>query len=224
MRLIRRRGRDPADAILREATLGYDLVVLGAPERTGEREVFSTVIDRVLARLELPTLIFRYPNLKPEGGLSDAAIPEVRRVLLSVESNPASPRRRGGGLLFGGSQRWDGLCLASDHRDRRWPLFLRHEEQRRNFMAGRELVEESVAYGQRLGARVHTDVRPVANRRETHHHRQLGKLGPVGGGRRQSAPHQPTLLRLRDVLHTQTCHDSLVIVAVPDSAYRSTTR
>ena len=75
-RFIRRQGRDPADAILREASLGYDLVVLGAPEQTGEREVFSTVIDRVLARLELPTLIFRYPNLNPESGLSDAAIPE----------------------------------------------------------------------------------------------------------------------------------------------------
>ncbi len=159
-RLIRRRARDPADAILREADLGYDLVVLGAPEQTGETEVFSTVIDRVLARLEVPTLIFRYPE--PTDGFSGGPIPKVRRVLLSVEANPAS--RAAAEVAYSLAARNDGMVFALHliNETADGPYYFDMRASAKNFMTGRDLVEESVEYGERLGARVHADVRPVA--------------------------------------------------------------
>ncbi|MYF26757.1 MAG: hypothetical protein F4211_05515, partial [Acidimicrobiia bacterium] len=60
-RIIRKRRADPVQSILNEAALGYDLVVLGATEPSDDRLMFSSVIDRVLAKLDVPTLIFRYP-------------------------------------------------------------------------------------------------------------------------------------------------------------------
>ncbi len=224
-RLIRRRGRDPADAILREATLGYDLVVLGAPERTGEREVFSTVIDRVLARLELPTLIFRYPNLKPEGELSDAAIPDVRRVLLSVESNRAS--RAAEEVAYSLAAHNDGMVFAlhliTETAD--GPYFFDMKSSAANFMAGRELVEESVVYGQRLGARVHADVRPVAQPEgelTTTANSENWDLLVVGAANRPLTNRPFFGYGMSYILKHVTI--PLVIVAVPDFAYRSTTR
>ncbi len=159
-RLIRRRERDPADAILKEADLGYDLVVLGAPEHTGETEVFSTVIDRVLARLEIPTLIFRYPE--PPDGLPGGPIPDVRRVLLSVEANPAS--RAAAEVAYSLAAHNDGMVFALHliNETADGPYYFDMRASAQNFMAGRDLVEESVEYGKRLGARVHADVRPVA--------------------------------------------------------------
>jgi len=58
-RTSRRVARDPAGAIARESALGYDLVVLGATE-TGEG-TFNNVIDRVLALIEVPSIVVRMP-------------------------------------------------------------------------------------------------------------------------------------------------------------------
>ena len=161
-RLIRRKRRDPADAILKEAALGYDLVVLGATEGTDESEVFSSVIDRVLAKLDRPTLIFRYPSTDPNASLSDSAIPEARRVLLSVESNRAS--RAAEEVAYSLASHNDGLVFAlhliTESAD--GPIHYDMLSSAQNFMVGREMVEESVAFGERLGARVQADVRPVA--------------------------------------------------------------
>ena len=159
-RLIRRR-RDPAEAILREAALGYDLVVVGATETTDSSQVFSTVIDRVLARLELPTLIFRYPGPGPHGGLPDPDSLTVRTVLLSVESNRAS--RAAEEVAYSLAAHNDGSVLAlhliAETRDA--AFYLDPSSSSQDHGAGLELVEESVSFGERLGARVNAEVKPV---------------------------------------------------------------
>ena len=159
-RLIRRR-RDPAEAILREAALGYDMVVLGATETTDAGLVFSSVIDRVLARLELPTLIFRYPVPGPQGGLPDPESLAVRTVLLSVESNRAS--RAAEEVAYSLAAHNDGSVLAlhliAETRDA--TFYLDPSSSSQDHGAGLELVEESVSFGERLGARVNAEVKPV---------------------------------------------------------------
>ncbi|MDE0375981.1 MAG: cation:proton antiporter [bacterium] len=159
-RLIRRR-RDPAEAILREAALGYDMVVLGATETTDAGQVFSTVIDRVLARLELPALIFRYSGPGPQGGLPDPDSLTVRTVLLSVESNRAS--RAAEEVAYSLAAHNDGSVLAlhliAETRDA--TFYLDPSSSSQDHGAGLELVEESVSFGERLGARVNAEVRPV---------------------------------------------------------------
>ena len=161
-RLVRRQRGDPAEVILSEATLGYDLVVLGATERTDESEVFSSVIDRVLAKLELPTLIFRYPTSDQGRGISDPASLNVNRVLLSVESNRAS--RAAEEVAYSLAAHNDGLVMAlhliAEAAD--GPFHLDMLSSAQNYMAGLELVEESVSFGELLGARVDADVKPVA--------------------------------------------------------------
>ena len=161
-RLTRRQRSDPAETIIREATLGYDLVVLGATEPADESEVFSSVIDRVLARSELPTLIFRYPESGEQGRATDGASPSVSRVLLSVESNRAS--RAAEEIAYSLAAHNDGLVLAlhliAEATD--GPFHLDMTSGTQNHRAGRELVEESVAFGERLGAKVNADVKPAA--------------------------------------------------------------
>ena len=160
-RLIRRRT-DPAEAILREAGLGYDMVVLGATEITDASQVFSTVIDRVLARLESPALIFRYPGPGDQGALPDPESLTVRTVLLSVESNRAS--RAAEEVAYSLAAHNDGSVLAlhliAETRDAAFRLDPSSSSQ--NHRAGMELVEESVSFGERLGAKVNAEVKPVA--------------------------------------------------------------
>ena len=161
-RLIRRQQRDPAEAILREAVLGYDLVVLGASERTQEGEVFSTVIDRVLSRLELPALIFRYPDHDGQGRLPDEPLMGVSRVLLSLEANRAS--RAAEEVAYSLAVSNDGLVfalhlIAESHHG---PFNVDMLSSAENYRAGLEMAEHSVAFGERLGAKVNTDVKPVA--------------------------------------------------------------
>ena len=160
-RLIRRRRADPAEAILREAALGYDLVVVGATETTDNSRVFSTVIDRVLARLELPTLIFRYPGPGSRDGLPDPDSLTVRTALLSVESNRAS--RAAEEVAYSLAAHNDGSVLAlhliAETRDA--SFYLDPSSSSQNHRAGVELVEESVSFGERLGARVNAEVKPV---------------------------------------------------------------
>lgn len=161
-RLLRRRRRDPAEAILNEAALGYDLVVLGATEQTGDGELFSTVIDRVLARLESPALIFRYPTGEEQNPLPKEPSLEVSRVLLSLESNRAS--RAAEEVAYSLAAAHDGMVFAlhliAESAD--GPFHYDMISSAQNYRAGLEMAEESVAFGERLGARVQTDVKPVA--------------------------------------------------------------
>ena len=156
-RLIRRRRRDPAEAIMREATLGYDLVVLGATEPTDEREVFSSVIDRVLARSELPTLIFRYAM--PDHRTPDRAPRDATRVLLSVESNRASRAAEEVAYSLAASNDGSVLALHLITEATGGPLYVEMLSGTPDHRAGLELVEESVAFGERLGAKVNADVK-----------------------------------------------------------------
>lgn len=161
-RLIRRKQRDPAEAILREAALGYDLVVLGATEGAQEGELFSTVIDRVLSRLELPALIFRYPVHDGRGRFTEEPLREINRVLLSLEANRAS--RAAEEVAYSLAAGNDGLVFAlhliTEAHD--GPFNFDMLSSAENYRAGLEMAEQSVAFGERLGARVNTDVKPVA--------------------------------------------------------------
>ena len=160
-RLIRRKRTDPAEAIIDEAALGYDLVVLGATEPADGSEVFSSVIDRVLARLTLPTLIFRYPDAGPQDRPSDAAAHDVGKVLLSVESNRASRAAEEIAYSLAAHNEGSVLALHLIAETTTEPVYFDASGSTYDYGAGLELVEESVAFGRRLGARVDADVKTV---------------------------------------------------------------
>lgn len=158
VRTIRRLARDPAAAIAKESALGYDLVVLGATE-TGEG-TFSSVIDRVLSQVELPAIVVRTPDAKPATG----SLP--RRILVPVSASRStraaeefaySLARAGGGRTF---------ALHVVNRPEGQGVMREDSAVEDGLSAGREMVAEAAAFGERLNVDVETGVRVAPNAEE----------------------------------------------------------
>ena len=157
-RLVRKVATDPAEAIARESRLGYDLVLIGASEVATEGAgVFSTVVDRVLGAVDIPTLVVRFPS-----GM-DEALPDLpTRLLVPVASTRATRaaeelsyslvRKTGGSVLAlhvvtsqGGASSLDAHTVETSRK------------------AGVEMVAAAAAFGERLGVTVETGVRVATN-------------------------------------------------------------
>lgn len=156
-RTIRRVARDPAAAIAREAALGYDLLVLGATE-SGEG-TFNTVIDRVLARAEIPSIVVRFPAGREVGGLPDRTLVPVAasQSTRAAEEFAYSVAKAGVGKAF---------ALHVVNRPEGQGVLLEGPSVDESLRAGQELVEEAAAFGDKLGVRVDTGVRVAPNAEE----------------------------------------------------------
>ena len=157
-RVIRRLERDPAGAIASESALGYDLVVLGATE-TGEG-TFSSVIDRVLSLIDIPSIVVRLPDARADDGRMPS------RILVPV----AATRSTRAAEEFAYS-----LAKASDGRTFALHVVNRPEGQgvlredasvEASLADGQELVGAAAAFGDRLGVSVETGVRVAPNAEE----------------------------------------------------------
>lgn len=157
-RLVRRVARDPASAIAREAGLGYDIVVMGATE--SEDGTFNSVIDRVLARVEIPTVVVRFP---PDHPVADNLPNRVLVPVAATRSTRAAEEfaymvaREGGSRAFAlhvvNRPEGSGMLLESGALDG-------------SVRAGQELVNAAAAFGERLGVMVETGVRVAPNAEE----------------------------------------------------------
>jgi nucleotide-binding universal stress UspA family protein len=154
-RLTKRLARDPASAIGRESALGYDLVVLGATE--SREGTFNTVIDRVLSRVGVPTVVVRFPESYP---VSDDL---PRRILVPVAATRStraseefaySVAKAAGGQVF---------ALHVVNRPDGQGLIMENESVDEALRAGRELVGTAAVFGNRLGVTVETGVRVAPN-------------------------------------------------------------
>jgi Kef-type K+ transport system membrane component KefB len=157
-RTIRRIARDPAVAIAREAALGYDMVVLGATET--RESTFNSVIDRVLARIELPAIVVRFPTShQVDDELPhDVLVPvTATRSTRAAEEFAYSVSRAAGGRSFAlhvvNRPEGSGLLLDSGAVDD-------------GIHAGQEMVSTAAAFGERLGVSVDTAVRVAPNAEE----------------------------------------------------------
>jgi Kef-type K+ transport system membrane component KefB/nucleotide-binding universal stress UspA family protein len=156
-RLIHRLSRDPAHAIAREAALGYELVVLGATE-TGEG-TFSNLIDRIVARVQLPTIVVRFPP----GGTAEAM---PRDVLVPVTASRST--RAAEEFAYSLARAASGRVTALHVVNRPETEGERIQGQFDVFglEAGRELVAASARFGRRLGVEVQTGVRVAPHAEE----------------------------------------------------------
>ncbi|HEY4606402.1 MAG TPA: cation:proton antiporter [Acidimicrobiia bacterium] len=157
-RLIRALARDPAVAIARESALGYDLVVLGATE--SREGTFNTMIDRVVDRIAVPTLVVRFPDASP-------AMPDLPgRILVPV----AATRSTRAAEEFAYSvARVSGSRVVALHvvnRPEGQGLMLPNTAIEDSLRAGREMVGAAAAFGERLGIAVETRVEVAANAEE----------------------------------------------------------
>lgn len=147
-RLVNRLARDPAGAIATEARLGYDLIVLGATE-TGEG-TFSTVIDRTLALVEVPTIVVRFP-----GASADRSLPGSILVPVTATRSTRAAEEFAYSLARGASSRVFALHVVN--RPEGDVIAGRSADP--GLDAGRALVDTAAAFGERLGVRVQTAVR-----------------------------------------------------------------
>lgn len=157
-RVVRKIATDPAEAIAREARLGYDLVLIGASEdSTDGAGVFSTVVDRVLAAVDIPTVVVRFP-----AGMGESMPDLPTRVLVPVAASRATRAaeevayslvKKTGGRSFAlhvvtaqsGASSLDAHTVETSVR------------------AGNEMVAAAAAFGERLGVAVETGVRVATN-------------------------------------------------------------
>jgi Kef-type K+ transport system membrane component KefB/nucleotide-binding universal stress UspA family protein len=157
-RVVRRLARDPAAAIARESALGYDIVVLGATE-TGEG-TFSSVIDRVLAMIEVPSIVVRMP----EGREVSDRLPS--RILVPVAATRST--RAAEEFAYSLSKAANGRTFALHVVNRPEGQGLMREDAavEDSLTAGQELVGAAADFGDRLGVSVETGVRVAPNAEE----------------------------------------------------------
>ena len=157
-RTIRRVARDPAAAIAKETSLGYDLVVLGATE-TGEG-TFSNVIDRIIGLVEIPSLVVRTPDhIDPDRELPG-------RILVPVTASRST--RAAEEFAYSVAKAGEGRTFALHVVNRpEGQGVLREDPAIQDAVAtGQELVGEAAEFGDKLGVAVETGVRVAPNAEE----------------------------------------------------------
>jgi len=157
-RTSRRVARDPAGAIARESALGYDLVVLGATE-TGEG-TFNSVIDRVLALIEVPSIVVRMPVDHP--GID--RLPTRILVPVAATRSTRAAEEFAYSLVKASSGRVFALHVVN--RPEGQGVLREDPAIEDSLEAGQELVGAAAAFGDRLGVSVETGVRVAPNAEE----------------------------------------------------------
>ncbi|MDH3517427.1 MAG: cation:proton antiporter [Acidimicrobiia bacterium] len=159
-RMVRKTARDPAAAIAREARLGYDLVLLGATEE--ERDgigVFSTVVDRVLGSIDIPSVIVRLPAAAEGDGMREMP----RRILVPVVASRAT--RAAEELAYSLLKETGGRAFALHvvNRPEGQGIALDEAAAEAAVRAGQEMVSAAAAFGERLGVVVESGIRVAPN-------------------------------------------------------------
>lgn len=157
-RVIRRLERDPAGAIASESALGYDLVVLGATE-TGEG-TFSSVIDRVLSLIDIPSIVVRLPDVRAD----DARMPS--RILVPVAATRSTRAAEEFAYSLAKASGGRTFALHVVNRPEGQGVLREDASVEASLADGQELVGAAASFGDRLGVSVETGVRVAPNAEE----------------------------------------------------------
>ncbi len=155
--VVRMQSCDPAAAIVREASLGYDLMLVGASADDRETAgLFSTMVDRILALVDIPTVVMRLP-----AGFVITERPS--RVLLPVVASRSS--RAAEELAFAVIQQTGGSALAVHvvNRPEDQGIMFDSITEGRTLNAGHAVTADAVAFGERLGVAVEGVVHVASN-------------------------------------------------------------
>lgn len=156
--VVRVQARDPAAAIAREARLGYDLMLVGASaDDRGPRGLFSTMVDRILAQIDIPTVVVWHPA-GPSAG--DGAPSTVLVPVVATRSSRAAEE-----LAYSLVRKGDGNAVAVhivNRPDGHGMMFDTASEQE-VLHTGHDVVTGAVAFGERLGVAVDGVLRVASN-------------------------------------------------------------
>ncbi len=159
VREVSRRAKDPADAIVAEARLGYDLLLLGATSDDADNGgLFSSVVERVLAGIDTPAIIVHFPTSE-----MPVEMPLPHRVLVPVA---ASRGTRAAEEFAYSLIRQTGGSVTALHvvtRPDGQGMILEESAVAEAVRLGQEMVTAAAAFGERLGVEVETAVRVGPN-------------------------------------------------------------
>jgi Kef-type K+ transport system membrane component KefB len=153
---------DPAAAIAREARLGYDLMLIGASADDENRPgSFSTTVDRILALVDIPTVIVHLPSeeLPNEHHPSNVLVPVVAsRPSRAAEEFAYSLARSANG-------RATALHVVNRPEDQ--GMMFSSTTERESVRTGREITGGAAAFGERLGISIDSRVEVASNAEAT---------------------------------------------------------
>lgn len=148
---------DPADAIVRESRLGYDLLVVGATREEDRGPVVATVVERVLRVTGIRTMVVQFP--------SDDTVPEElpRSVLVPVTASRSSRAAEEFGYSLARVGEGRALALHVVNRPDGEGLFLPGEGVEGAIHAADELLREARSFAERLGVSFQAEARVAPN-------------------------------------------------------------
>ena len=150
-------ARDPAEAIARESRLGYDLMLIGASSDDEHSALFSTMVDRILALVDIPTVVIHLPT----GESTGADLPS--EILVPVVASRSS--RAAEELAYSIARTANGQVSALHvvNRPQEQGLMFSSVTEREAIRTGREITASAAAFGARLGVAVETLVQVATN-------------------------------------------------------------
>jgi nucleotide-binding universal stress UspA family protein len=151
-------ARDSAEAIAREARLGYDLMLIGASADDEDHPgSFSTTVDRILALVDIPTVIVHLPSLD----MPDQVRPS--NVLVPVVAS--RPSRAAEEFAYSTARSTNGRASALHvvNRPEDQGMMFGSTTELESVQTGREITAGAAAFGERLGVSVEVQVEIASN-------------------------------------------------------------
>jgi Kef-type K+ transport system membrane component KefB len=156
VQLIEKIADDPADAIVAESKLGYDLLIMGA-SRGREGSIVSSIVERVLRETQVQTIIVQLP---PTGKTPDK-LPE--NVLVPVTATRSSRAAEELGYTIARVSGGRAVALHVVNRPDGEGVFLPGGSIDEARLTAETLVSESREFGRRLGLSIGTEIRLAPN-------------------------------------------------------------
>jgi len=159
-RHVGRRAHDPADAILHESRLGYDLLVVGASGEDDRSTILSTVVERVLRETGIRTMVVQFPAGHP--------IPDdlPGSILVPVTATRSSRAAEEFGYSLARAAGGSAVALHVVNRPDGEGVFLPGQGLGRANEFAETMLAEARHFAARLGAPLRTEARVAPNAEE----------------------------------------------------------
>lgn len=156
-RPVNRIASDPAEAILEESHLGYDLLVVGASPEEGRTPMMATVVERVLRETGIQTLVVQFPN----DGSMPSELP--RNVLVPVTATRSSRAAEEFGYSVAQVAGGRATALHVVNRPDGEGVFLPGEGGDQAMRAADAMLDQARDFATRLGVRLDAEARVAPN-------------------------------------------------------------
>ncbi|MGH8911017.1 MAG: cation:proton antiporter [Acidimicrobiia bacterium] len=143
---------DPAEAILAESRLGYDLLVVGASRSEERLPIMATVVERVLRLTGIRTMVVQFPDEDVPSALPG-------HILVPVTATRSSRAAEEFGYSVARVSGGKAVALHVINRPDGEGVYFPGEGVDRSLRAAEEMLAGAREFGDRLGVKVETEAR-----------------------------------------------------------------